>query len=1204
MRLSHWLGNTEPQAPLALERHWHCCGNDEFHESPKSIISCRLLHAMSARQSRPNRPVDTIYCEAKCPDEDVFYFGSDDDQYENPRERKRRYELAGQRFLAGSTPRLLSSSLRGPFESSKGWRNPWASKKQPNPDRPIPPWARISWPKSYTTAPVLNHVDQGITHPASSKEQPNQERPPFPWARIVRTNLNTTAQLPNYTEQLTTHAASSNPECHLPSPRSLNTASLSSERHAFLDDEDLNVVQAWRHSVQESEPTTTQAPVQADSQACGAAVSRKRKAGHNWLRTVAPKKPRVEASESISEGVVMKSFASAPERLESSRPIPCAGQPSLVVVKEEPRTANTALQPTTKLIKREFTSQLISPPKQQPKTKNPASPTVPNNEHGEKLSRDAQAAATLSSPVSLRKVKQEKMEAQPSPLKFKGNMHNTSNSSDSSSAESRSKSPSPASNQGASNIHNGNPVRAFQDEEFVINVTLDSCPELPDLSDSDDEELSELSELSDLSESENGSDRASDAVSEEAQPRPTTLENESCSENDNTSDSDSDLTELSYSPDISELGECAEDAESSAEAGDELEEDTESRATGGLHMVEHEESSDVVMAEAATEAAGSSDTDETDASTFINPVVAEEATDTEILQHTINSTESKEVIMTHDEPRQIEDSRLSNIDGESAHASDTVINKSAILETVVNGPETAPANNTCSSALAPEEQQDNEEIPTSAADALTQPFTTSRNPIEASPKIKQEPSEFSLKAMLKSFVPTSKWVQLTRLTSSTVQHSLEVTQECVLPSVEAENVVANEQAVTNSEVGAEESSVPASSSYEAVIEQANKRCRLPSGQVCDAALPAPQTPRRSTPELVTDNTVAPTCHALSPKHQQNGATRGLSMSATEETGESTSATIHNEPEQLSAEASTLSASSKRPSAAPVESHLSGSAATTPPPPSTPTTDVHAQASKGGTEPRFTFKSFAAFSTPSPERLRVRKRHTLPGSRLRHPGLSGILSSREPGAARRTNNRVSWAILPGEEGPCTAATSNASSGSDDDAAAAHVPKALRGGRSSPPPRTPLAELPTASNEKFGKHFSSVVKRTDGLRHRFHVSADIDSTVDAPTVRGAGGSQSQSQSQGSSYVAKSSTSSSFDAARRDAPGDDAVDVENRDAPLRAREATMSVEPMDMVEDMVREMGDFWQAWDVDAELDAAKKTQSDIPTLGSQSQQTWR
>ncbi|KAL7895606.1 hypothetical protein HDV63DRAFT_381847 [Trichoderma sp. SZMC 28014] len=69
-----------------------------------------------------------IYCEAALQPEDVYYEGSEDEDYDSADARRQRYEAAGQRFLEGNIPLLLSATLKGPFEKESGWVNPWRSK--------------------------------------------------------------------------------------------------------------------------------------------------------------------------------------------------------------------------------------------------------------------------------------------------------------------------------------------------------------------------------------------------------------------------------------------------------------------------------------------------------------------------------------------------------------------------------------------------------------------------------------------------------------------------------------------------------------------------------------------------------------------------------------------------------------------------------------------------------------------------------------------------------------------------------------------------------------------------------------------------------------------------------------------------------------------------------------------------------------------
>lgn len=80
---------------------------------------------------------EPLYCAATDPTNanDTCYYDSDGELDSSTRLTKRlRYEAAGRRFLSGQRPRLLSASLRGPFDAKYGWPNPWLRK--PSHDRP------------------------------------------------------------------------------------------------------------------------------------------------------------------------------------------------------------------------------------------------------------------------------------------------------------------------------------------------------------------------------------------------------------------------------------------------------------------------------------------------------------------------------------------------------------------------------------------------------------------------------------------------------------------------------------------------------------------------------------------------------------------------------------------------------------------------------------------------------------------------------------------------------------------------------------------------------------------------------------------------------------------------------------------------------------------------------------------------------------
>ncbi|AEO61363.1 hypothetical protein MYCTH_2311426 [Thermothelomyces thermophilus ATCC 42464] len=71
---------------------------------------------------------EPICCEALTNPDEVLCYGSDDEAYDSPAERRIRYEAQAERFLEGKPVFLLSASLRGPFDKASGWTNPWRSK--------------------------------------------------------------------------------------------------------------------------------------------------------------------------------------------------------------------------------------------------------------------------------------------------------------------------------------------------------------------------------------------------------------------------------------------------------------------------------------------------------------------------------------------------------------------------------------------------------------------------------------------------------------------------------------------------------------------------------------------------------------------------------------------------------------------------------------------------------------------------------------------------------------------------------------------------------------------------------------------------------------------------------------------------------------------------------------------------------------------
>ncbi|OBT78991.1 hypothetical protein VF21_02420 [Pseudogymnoascus sp. 05NY08] len=73
---------------------------------------------------------------ALCFDDEVICEGSDEEDGPLAKaERQKRREAIEVRYIAGHAPQIMSAQLRGPFDKNSGWVNPWRSKR-PAPKRP------------------------------------------------------------------------------------------------------------------------------------------------------------------------------------------------------------------------------------------------------------------------------------------------------------------------------------------------------------------------------------------------------------------------------------------------------------------------------------------------------------------------------------------------------------------------------------------------------------------------------------------------------------------------------------------------------------------------------------------------------------------------------------------------------------------------------------------------------------------------------------------------------------------------------------------------------------------------------------------------------------------------------------------------------------------------------------------------------------
>lgn len=198
---------------------------------------------MDKRNRQARLPIEPIYCAAPQEPHDILCPGSDDELDEPARLAKRlRYEEQGLRYLEGRPPRLISASLKGPFD--KGWQNPWLPKR-----------LNTKTPVSRPTAPrpaVKSTASKALAkRPGSKNDTP-----------VTRDSM----------------------QCHLPSPESNREVQL--DDNASLDSEKRFLIHDWANGV--SSDTLGRDEFWAPDQGRGAdphGNSKKRPAASDWLKS-------------------------------------------------------------------------------------------------------------------------------------------------------------------------------------------------------------------------------------------------------------------------------------------------------------------------------------------------------------------------------------------------------------------------------------------------------------------------------------------------------------------------------------------------------------------------------------------------------------------------------------------------------------------------------------------------------------------------------------------------------------------------------------------------------------------------------------------------------------------------------------------------------------------------------------------------------
>ncbi|KAI0007973.1 hypothetical protein F4779DRAFT_589324 [Xylariaceae sp. FL0662B] len=223
---------------------------------------------------------EPIYCAAPSPSnsDDIICLGSDDGLDDDAKITKRlRYEEQGLRYLRGEPLRILSASLRGPFDEASGWQNPWLPK--------APATKSLAEPTRIPTKPL----------PAVK--------------RSLRKNFEELRQ-----RDETTPSTGNSMRCYLPSPDSHRDLPLFSS----METEKRGRIQAWATEVSSGllERDDFWAPNEiVDEQTSD--PSRKRPAGKEWLKTKPSKRKRPDDSQSTAAASTPTPFPPAQTSMRS-----------------------------------------------------------------------------------------------------------------------------------------------------------------------------------------------------------------------------------------------------------------------------------------------------------------------------------------------------------------------------------------------------------------------------------------------------------------------------------------------------------------------------------------------------------------------------------------------------------------------------------------------------------------------------------------------------------------------------------------------------------------------------------------------------------------------------------------------------------------------------------------------------------------------
>lgn len=1093
---------------------------------------------------------DAIHCDTNCSAEDTFYVGSDDDDYENPSIRRERLALAGQRFLDGSLPFILTSTLKGPFDKASGWKNPWSK-----------------------------HQKYENTSTATTSVEPI---PPVPAKKYAR-NIKGKRIAKKHKEEA---------ECYLPSPESLKQESIAETGHPFLDDDELDAVRSWRDNVASS-PAFLDDPLASKQ-------NKQSKGSRNWLKTNIRKRKFDEYSPPAPKSLASSRRHQFSDNIAANK---SRAAPQLKTFSSAPAQLNAPER-----FYRSPTSSSTKGPQYRSQVNEHTTTTNahrPASDSEDELSQDQQAA-TLSSPVSLKLHKTTLIKQNSSPLKNQVKLNGPRNKR-SSLPPILGGSPSKSTHLVSAEAGKGDTVKLAKDQtnediediSHRDSISLDKLPETASVPE-DDVSMGESSETSQGEESDDDIDtnaevRTEQATASSVQSPPLTLQHNNAEEptthgvvqvemstgvtvsarpsgttkdeatkddfgipddeQDMLSDTSSDQLSDVASDDIpsSVCREIAAQLRSDATSYDE--EDTQSVSV--TDYAADEEKSEVSIMDSAEDSLELIEDNSSLQPTPL-PTVPHIAID-EAEESNTSAAEVQDDCNGEENTSQGSDNSLSicsplmSSDQPTSGQMLDVPEEQPVIETVEGVVATervgaSPEQDTAQifeGATTPEvEMKDGSDV------AVTRVYTPSQ----------EKSSEFSLRNVIQRLVPSSPWARLSQVASL----ALAMPQDLTLGNNVNETICEQERAEADPDIriaplplhessitelqevsqavavetdadnvtGTESNRGDVESSVEGEVVKSLDASYHVDGPTDTDRCPTPAKDLVHTPTVVVDTTGNEEIRTEVKNAPENDITVLQSIEAAAPDTTNTSCCVS--PEKDTPVSPVVIETG--PSSGFVEGSLASNDSKCNPAQQPLNEDPFARSTP---EPQFSFATFASFA--SPIQTRPVKKQCYNSKR---GGKRGIL--RRQSNESRQRKAVTWSAV-------LERTKDA-----EDV----VSRGLR--ELSPPPAAALGELPTANDDKFHKHFSAVVKRTDGLRHKF---------------------RSYSKSQRANAVEDNEQEDSYEHMQMnsnpqvpDSAVDDITKIQDRE---------VSEEPMDIVEDLLEEMGDFLQVFDIDTELDQARK-----------------